>query len=59
MPDKEQGLIKDAYELILKEIQSIVTVLYILMVGLGMLFNYQKYSEFGINIFEYADIFDF
>lgn len=36
-----------------------MTVLYLLMVGLGMLFNYQKYSEFGINIFEYADIFDF
>lgn len=56
---KDQGIIKDAYELILKEIQSLVTVLYLLMVGLGMLFNYQKYSEFGINIFEYADIFDF
>lgn len=56
---KDQGIIKDAYELIIKEVQSVVTILYLLMVGLGMLFNYQKYSEFGINIFEYADIFDF
>lgn len=32
---------------------------YILMVGIGMLFYSQKYGEFGINIFDYADIFDF
>jgi len=24
-----------------------------------MLFHFQKFSEFGINIFEYADVFDF
>ena len=24
-----------------------------------MLFNYQKFDEFGINIFDYADVFDF
>lgn len=29
------------------------------MVGIGMLFNYQKYSEFDVNIFDYADVFDF
>ncbi len=28
-------------------------------VGIGMLFNYQKYSEFDINIFDYSDVFDF
>lgn len=55
----KEGLIKDAYELLLKEIQSIITILYILMVGIGMLFNYKKYSRFGINIFDYADVFDF
>jgi hypothetical protein len=55
----KEGLIKDTYELILKEIQTVVTISYIIIVGIGMLFTFQKYSEFGINIFDYADIFDF
>jgi hypothetical protein len=55
----KEGLIKDTYELILKEIQTVVTLSYIIVVGIGMLFNFQKYSEFGINIFDYANIFDF
>ncbi|MEA4918334.1 hypothetical protein [Proteiniphilum sp.] len=44
---------------ILKELQSIATILYIFGVGIGMLFNYYKYMEFGINIFDYATILDF
>ena len=55
----KEGLIKDTYELIFKEIQTVITIFYILIVGIGMLFTYQKYSEFGINIFDYADVFDF
>jgi hypothetical protein len=55
----KEGLIKDTYELIIKEIQTIITLLYLLAVGIGMLFNHQKYSEFDINIFEYSDVFDF
>ena len=55
----QEGLIKDTYELIIKEIQTILSIGYLLIVAIGMLFNYQKYAEFGINIFEYADIFDF
>ena len=55
----KEGFIKDTYELVLKEIQTVVTISYVLIVGIGMLFTYQKYSEFGINIFEYADIFEF
>ena len=55
----KEGLIKDAYELIIKEIQTIITLLYLLAVGIGMLFNYQKYAEFDINIFAYSDVFDF
>ena len=55
----KEGLIKDTYELILKEIQTVITASYIIAVGIGMLFNYQKYSEFGINIFNYSDVFDF
>lgn len=55
----KEGLIKDTYELIIKELQTLLTILYLLMIGIGMLFNYKKYSRFGINIFEYADVFDF
>jgi predicted membrane-bound spermidine synthase len=55
----KEGLIKDAYELIIKEIQTSLTVAYIIAVGIGMLFQYQYYSEFGINIFDFADVFEF
>ena len=55
----KEGLIKDAYELIIKEIQTIITVSYIIAVAVGMLFNFQKYAEFDINIFDYGDVFDF
>ena len=55
----KEGIIKDAYELIIKEVQTIISVSYIAAVGIGMLFNYQKFIQFGINIFDYADVFDF
>tara|TARA_R110000796_G_scaffold159169_3_gene275872 strand:- start:130645 stop:131217 length:573 start_codon:yes stop_codon:yes gene_type:complete len=55
----KEGLIKDAYEALIKEIQTVITICYILTVGIGMLFNYQLYSEFGINVFDYSDVFDF
>lgn len=55
----KEGLIKDAYELVIKEIQTSLTVAYIITVGIGMLFQFQYYSEFGINIFDFADIFEF
>jgi hypothetical protein len=54
-----QTLIKNIFEKIIKEIQSVITILYLFTVGIGMLFNYYKYTEFGINIFDYAGIFDF
>ena len=41
----KEGLIKDAYELIIKEIQTIVTISYIIAVAVGMLFNFQKYVQ--------------
>lgn len=43
----------------LKEIQTFLSVAYIFGVGIGMLFSYKQYMHFGINIFEYADVFDF
>lgn len=55
----KEGLIKDVYELIIKEVQTVITISYVIAVGIGMIFNYQKYSEFDINIFDYGDVFDF
>ncbi len=54
-----EGIIKDAYELIIKEIQTIISISYLVAVAIGMLFNHQKFIQFGINIFDYADVFDF
>lgn len=55
----KEGLIKNTYEAVIKEIQTILALSYVLAVGIGMLFSYQKFSEFGINIFDYADVLDF
>ncbi|SEQ82477.1 hypothetical protein [Neolewinella agarilytica] len=55
----DEGLIKDRFELLLGELQTIIYVFYGLLVGLGMLYNYFRYREFGINIFEYAGVLDF
>ncbi|MFK7888877.1 MAG: hypothetical protein AB8G16_18625 [Gammaproteobacteria bacterium] len=43
----------------LKQAQSILTLAYLTMVGVGMLYYHEKYSEFDINIFQYADVFYF
>jgi magnesium-transporting ATPase (P-type) len=55
----KEGLINDVYEAVAKELQLLLSISYLIMIGIGMLFNNQRYSEFGINIFQYADIFDF
>lgn len=55
----KKDIIKNTYELLIKELQTVTTIFYIFTVGIGMLFNYKKFAEFGINIFDYADVFDF
>lgn len=42
-----------------KNIQTVLSFAYIFGIGIGMLFSYKQYFHFGINIFEYADVFDF
>ena len=56
---KKNGLINDKYELIVKEFQTILSLFYLLLVGIGMLFSYSKYAVFRVNIFQYSDILDF
>lgn len=51
--------LNDAFTVMLKELQTILTVAYVFAVGIGMLFSYYKFAKFDINIFDYADLFDF
>ncbi|GHE65579.1 hypothetical protein [Roseivirga thermotolerans] len=39
--------------------QAYITLGYLAIVVIGMMFDYKYYSHFAINIFEYADILDF
>lgn len=39
--------------------QAYITLGYLTVVIIGMMFDYKYYSHFAINIFEYADILDF
>lgn len=55
----QDPVFQQTYRIIRKETQAIITVSYLLAVAIGMLFNAQKYAQFDINIFDYADIFFF
>lgn len=50
---------KSSVQRVLKESQSILSISYVIAIGIGMLFTYHKYAVFGINIFDYAGVFDF
>jgi len=39
--------------------QTYITLSYLAIVIIGMMFDYSYYDRFGINIFEYADVLDF
>lgn len=58
MQNKESAEKIDINETI-KKGQSFLGLLYLLMIAIGMIFSYKNYAEYGINIFEYADVFDF
>ncbi|MHC5202102.1 hypothetical protein [Myroides sp. LJL119] len=44
---------------IVKNFQFLISGFYLFAIGIGMLFSDYKYKAFGINIFEYASVFDF
>lgn len=50
---------KALYRTISNELRVGSLVFYILAIGIGMLFNYTKYINFDINIFQYSDVLDF
>ena len=42
-----------------KNMQTLLTIAYLVAVAIGMLFNYKKFILFDINIFDFAGLFDF
>lgn len=57
-PAREVSPLK-SFRFALSDIPNILGLVYLFAIGIGMLFTYQKFSRFGINIFDYADVFDF
>lgn len=55
----ETETLKERYERVLGELPRLLPLGYLVMVVVGMIFNYFKYSAFGLNIFQYASVFDF
>ncbi|ALU26961.1 hypothetical protein [Myroides odoratimimus] len=55
----DENIVKTLVNKLMKSAQLILTFAYLLAIGIGMLFNNQKYNAFGINIFDYSSIFDF
>ncbi|UYW00937.1 hypothetical protein K5I29_10575 [Flavobacterium agricola] len=43
----------------LNEPQILFTILYVVAIAIGMIFNFAKYKAFHVNIFDYCDITDF
>ena len=56
---KDEGLIKDRYEIIFKELQNILAFGYLALIIIGMIYEAIYYSYFAINIFEYSEVLDF
>lgn len=54
-----ENFIENLSKKVFAQMQTYLTILYLLAIGTGMLFNYYKYKLFNINIFDYASIFDF
>lgn len=54
-----KGIINDKFEVVIKEIQGLISFGYVLLIILGMLFESIYYGQFGINIFRYSGILDF
>lgn len=59
MNDTKESPNNGTFDALIKDAQLVITVAYLAAVGIGMIFSYRKYYEFGINIFDYADVFDF
>ncbi|MDR4988509.1 MAG: hypothetical protein RG741_06705 [Bacteroidales bacterium] len=59
MEQTGKTLLNSIYDNIIRDMRIVLALFYAFAVGIGMLFAYFRYAQFGINIFEYADLFDF
>ena len=50
---------KNTYERVTGELSRFLPIGYLIMVIIGMIFNYFRFDMFGLNIFQYASVFDF
>ena len=57
--ESSHSTLKDYYKSIKTELPQFIPIAYLCIIGIGMVFNYHKYIHFGINIFQYASVFDF
>ncbi len=55
----ENKTFKKEYDRIVNELPCILPIGYLIMVIIGMIFNYFRFDIFGLNIFQYATVFDF
>ncbi|MDM1044904.1 hypothetical protein HX004_07490 [Myroides sp. 1354] len=55
----ENQFVNTILKRLFKDVQTLLTIAYLVAVGIGMLFNYKKFILFEINIFDYAGLFDF
>jgi len=56
---EKQHILQKWYQGMVAESPKLLPIAYLCMIGIGMVFNYFKYKHFGINIFQYASVFDF
>lgn len=55
----DKKILQRQYKAFKNELPKLLPIIYLCTIGIGMIFNYYKYSHFGINIFQFASIFDF
>lgn len=58
LPQSKQWL-KAIQKLMQEDTSLFLSLLYLLLIGIGLLFSYFYYGGFGLNIFEFADLSDF
>lgn len=56
---ENEGLVPNWVEDVLREIQGVLAISYVLLIIIGMINETVYFGMFGINIFEYSQVFDF
>lgn len=59
MTPNRRSMTSDLVQFIKTDISLSLTLSYILLISLGILYNYHYYRQFGIDILPYCDLTDF